>query len=70
MTNNVEDLIASINMTQVLVAILEEHKSVTVPTFKFLDANTLNKELVVEYNEEGPSFTFSLRENVKQSTDN
>ena len=43
MTENIEDLIASINMTQVLVAILEEHKSVTVPTFKFLDANTLNK---------------------------
>jgi hypothetical protein len=65
MTENIEDLITSINMTQVLVAILQEHKSVTVPTVKFLDANTLNKELVVEYNEDGPSFTFSLRENIE-----
>ena len=66
MTDKIEDLIASINMTQVLVAILEEHKSITVPTIKFLDADTLNKQLVVEYNEEGPSFTFSLRQSVDE----
>ena len=33
MTEKIEDLIASINMTQVLVAILEEHKN-TKFTFK------------------------------------
>lgn len=62
MTDNIEDLVASINMNQVLVAILEEHKKLTVPTLRFLDINSSNKELVIDYDEEGPSFTFSLRE--------
>jgi hypothetical protein len=62
MTDNIEGLVASINMNQVLVAILEEHKKITVPTLRFLDVNSSNKELVIDYNEEGPSFTFSLRE--------
>jgi len=61
-TDNIEDLVASINMNQVLVAILEEHKRLTVPTLRFLDVNSSNKELVIVYDEEGPSFTFSLRE--------
>jgi hypothetical protein len=62
MTDNIEGLVASINMNQVLVAILEEHKKITVPTLRFLDVNSSNKELVIDYDEEGPSFTFSLRE--------
>lgn len=62
MTDDIEQLVASINMNQVLVAILEEHKKITVPTLKFLDSKVSNKELVIDYEEEGPSFTFSLRE--------
>lgn len=62
MTDNIEQLVASISMNQVLVAILEEHKKITVPTLKFLDSKVSNKELVIDYEEEGPSFTFSLRE--------
>jgi hypothetical protein len=27
-----------------------------------LDVNVSNKDLVIDYDEEGPSFTFSLRE--------
>jgi hypothetical protein len=49
-------------MNQVLVAILEEHKKITVPTLKFLESKVSNKELVIDYQEDGPSFTFSLRE--------
>jgi hypothetical protein len=62
MTDNIEGLVASISMNQVLVAILEEHKKITVPTLRFLDAGSSNKELIIDYNEDGPSFTFSLRE--------
>jgi hypothetical protein len=62
MTDDIEQLVASISMNQVLVAILEEHKKITVPTLKFLDSKVSNKELVIDYEEEGPSFTFSLRE--------
>jgi hypothetical protein len=62
MTQDIEGLVASINMNQVLVAILEEHGKIIVPTLRFLEANVSNKELVIDYDENGPSFEFSLRE--------
>ena len=62
MTEDLEGLVTSISMNQVLVAILEEQGKVTVPTLRFLDVNVSNKELVIDYDETGPSFTFSLRE--------
>ena len=62
MTEDIEGLVTSISMNQVLVAILEEHGKIVVPTLRFLDANVGNKELVIDYDEAGPSFTFSLRE--------
>jgi len=62
MTDDIEGLVTSISMNQVLVAILEEHGKLVVPTLRFLDANVSNKELVIDYDEAGPSFTFSLRE--------
>ena len=48
MTEDVEGLVTSINMNQVLVAILEEHGKLTVPTLRFLDVNVSNKELVID----------------------
>ena len=62
MTDDVEGLVTSISMNQVLVAILEEYGKLTVPTLRFLDVNVSNKDLVIDYDEIGPSFTFSLRE--------
>ncbi len=62
MTEEIDGLVTSMSMNQILVAILEEHKSLKVPTLRFLDANISNKELVIDYDEDGPSFTFSLRE--------
>ena len=62
MTDDIEGLVTSISMNQVLVAILEEHGKIVVPTLRFLGANVSTKELVIDYDEEGPSFTFSLRE--------
>jgi hypothetical protein len=62
MTDDLEGLVTSISMNQVLVAILEEHGKLVVPTLRFLDVNVSNKELVIDYDETGPSFTFSLRE--------
>jgi len=62
MTDDIEGLVTSISMNQVLVAILEEHGKIVVPTLRFLDANVSTKELVIDYDEEGPSFTFSLRD--------
>jgi len=62
MTNDVEGLITSISINQVLVAILEEYGKLTVPTLRFLDAGAAEKELVIDYDENGPLFTFSLRD--------
>jgi hypothetical protein len=71
MTEDIDGLITSISMNQVLVALLEEHGKLTVPTLRFLDVNVSNKELVIDYDEEGPSFTFSLREkNAVESDSN
>jgi hypothetical protein len=61
MTDSIEELVKSISMNQVLVALLEEYGKLTVSTLKFLDVNIDNKELVIDYDEDGPSFTFSLR---------
>jgi len=62
MTQDIEGLVTSISINQVLVAVLEEYKKLTVPTLRFLDAAKVEKELVIDYDEDGPSFTFSLRE--------
>lgn len=62
MTDDIESLVASISINQVLVAILQEHGKLSVPVLKFLDNKNDNSELVIDYDEEIPSFTFSLRE--------
>ena len=61
MTEETDGIIQSISINQILVALLEQYGSLTVPTLKFLDAAQIDKELVIDYDEEGPSFTFSLR---------
>lgn len=66
MTDNIEGLVTSISINQVLVAILEEHGKITVPTLRFLDAGKSEKELVIDYDDTNPSFTFSLRDKNEQ----
>jgi hypothetical protein len=62
MTKDIEGIVTSISINQVLVAILEEHGKLTVPTLRFLEAGSTEKELVIDYDEDNPSFTFSLRD--------
>ena len=62
MTDNIEGLVTSISINQVLVAILEEHGEIKVPALRFLEAGEIEKELVIDYDENGPLFTFSLRD--------
>ena len=50
------------SLNRVLIAILEEHGVLSVPTLRFIDAANADKELVVDYDDEGPSFKFSLRD--------
>ena len=61
MTEDASNLIQSVSINQILVSILQEQGKVTVPTLTFLEAAKIDKELVIDYDEDGPSFTFSLR---------
>ena len=49
MTDDVQGLVTSISLNQVLVALLEEHTKLTVPTSKFLQVSSEEKELVIDY---------------------
>lgn len=66
MTEDTEGIIESVSINQILVSILEEYGKLTVPTLKFLDAANIDKELVIDYDESVPSFTFSLRDKNEQ----
>jgi len=62
MTDDIENLVASISLNKVLVAILEEYKELSVPTLRFLESSNTDKELIIDYDESGPLFKFSLKE--------
>ena len=66
MTEDIEGLVTSISINQVLVAVLEEYGRLTVPTLKFLESKAEEKELVIDYDDIDPSFTFSLRDKNEQ----
>ena len=61
-SQNIDDLISSISLNQILMSILDEHKNLSVQTNKFFEAKYLKKELVIKYDESVPSFVFSLRD--------
>lgn len=56
-----EDIVQSMSLNKILVALLEEHGSLSVPTTKFVNAASEDKELVVEYDDKDLTFKFSLR---------
>jgi hypothetical protein len=56
-----------LNLSQLLVSILDTVGSVEVPTIKFMNSSFENKEIVVDYDDEGPSFRFSLRDKVEDA---
>ena len=63
-----EDFLADLNLSQILVSILEAVGEVEVPTVKFMNADFKNKEIVVNYDDDIPSFIFSLRDKVEDGT--
>lgn len=70
MTEEVDELVASLNINKILVAVLETLGSVSIPTLTFIDAANHDKELVIEYDEESLSFIFKLKENNEQPDNN
>lgn len=61
MKDNIEDVIASIKVEQVLVAILNTVGEVKVPTEEFFKTNNDDYEMIMSYDDEVPSFIFSVR---------
>ena len=62
-----EDIVQSMSLNKILVALLEQHGTLTVPTIKFVEAANEDKELVVEYDDAELVFKFSLRSKSEQS---
>lgn len=62
-----EDIIQSMSLNKILVALLEQYGSLSVPTTKFVEAANEDKELVVEYDDTDFTFKFSLRSKNEQS---
>lgn len=64
MTNqDPNDIFASLNVSKILVAILEQQKEISVPSSSFINAATIDKELQVDYDSEKQTFLFKLKEN-------
>jgi hypothetical protein len=63
-----QDIFADMNVSKILVAILESIGEVRVTTSSFMDAGAEHKELQVDYNEDDQTFVFKLRD--KESNDN
>lgn len=61
-----EDIIKSMSLNKILIALLEQYGSLSVPTVKFVEAANEDKELVVEYDDTDFTFKFSLRSKNEQ----
>lgn len=59
-------VVESMSLNKILVALLDEHGSLSVSTDKFVNATFENKELVADYDENNLTFTFSLRSKNEQ----
>jgi hypothetical protein len=59
---NPEDLFADMNVSKVLVSILETIGSVSVPTTVFVGSTNEDKELQVDYDAEAQTFVFQLKD--------
>ena len=57
---DVNEIQAQLTASKVLVAVLETLGKVHVPTSTLVAATNEDKELLVDYNPEGPEFIFSV----------
>jgi len=66
MSKTPAEVYQAMNATNILVAILDSQKKISVPLDTFLNASNEDKNLNVEYNEDTASFVFELRDKVEQ----
>jgi hypothetical protein len=65
-----QDIFASLNVSKILVAILEMQNEITIPSDLFINAATIDKELQVDYDSENQSFKFKLKGKDESGTNN
>lgn len=56
----IEDVYAQLNVSRILVALIETLGELSVPVSHFISAVNEDKELQVDYNETDQTFTFKL----------
>lgn len=69
MTDNNEDMLKSMNATTILIAVLNQIGSISIPTKDFLEVNSEDRQLSVDYDSEAMSFTFKMQEDVNAEED-
>jgi len=62
-----KDIFADMNVSKILVSILETIDSVSVPTSVFAGANNEDKELQVDYDADAQTFIFKLKDKDAES---
>lgn len=69
MSKTPAEVYQAMNATNILVAILQSQKKVSIPLSVFLEASSQDQQLNVEYSEETSSFVFELKEKNEQQND-
>jgi hypothetical protein len=59
---NSQEIFESLNITKILLAVLETNKVVRIPALNFLDAGNQDKELQVDYDEDTQDFVFKIKD--------
>ena len=70
MTQTPAEVYQAMSATNILVAILDAQKKISIPIDVFLNASKGDKNLNVEYDEDTSSFVFELKEKIEQPADN
>jgi hypothetical protein len=66
MSKTPAEIYQAMNATNILVAILDSQKKISIPLDVFLNASNEDKNLSVEYNEDIASFVFELKDKIEQ----
>lgn len=63
---NSQEIFDSLNITKILLAILETNKTIRIPALNFLDAGNQDKDLQVDYDEDTQEFVFKIKDSANE----
>lgn len=70
MSKTPSEIYQAMSATNILVAILQSQKTISIPLSIFLEASQKDQQLNVEYDEDTSSFVFELKEKIEQPAHN